>query len=164
MKYFLELVAHDLMQHIGPDMSRPVVLFPNKRASLFFNDYLLPADGKPMWAPRYMTVNELFLSLANLELADPIEVICRLYRLYREHVNAEESLDFFYGWGERIMADFDDVDKHMVDARALFTNLRDYETIATSEFLNEEQAEQIRRFVQDFSLTQRSEIRERYLK
>ena len=164
MKYFLELVAHDLMQHIGPDMSRTVVLFPNKRASLFFNDYLLPADGKPMWAPRYMTVNELFLSLANLELADPIEVICRLYRLYREHVNAEESLDFFYGWGERIMADFDDVDKHMVDARALFTNLRDYETIATSEFLNEEQAEQIRRFVQDFSLAQRSEIRERFLK
>ena len=86
MKYFLELVAHDLMQHIGPDMSRTVVLFPNKRASLFFNDYLLPADGKPMWAPRYMTVNELFLSLANLELADPIEVICRLYRLFQARI------------------------------------------------------------------------------
>ena len=47
MKYFLELVAHDLMQHIGPDMSRTVVLFPNKRASLFFNDYCCPPTASP---------------------------------------------------------------------------------------------------------------------
>ena len=86
MNTFLNAIAKDLLEKYGNNLSEIVVVFPNKRASLFFNDYLLPADGKPMWAPRYMTVNELFLSLANLELADPIEVICRLYRLFQARI------------------------------------------------------------------------------
>ena len=38
MQSFLQLVAHDLYAKIGNDLSRTVLVFPNKRANLFFND------------------------------------------------------------------------------------------------------------------------------
>lgn len=40
MQSFLQLVAHDLYAKIGNDLSRTVLIFPNKRANLFFNEYL----------------------------------------------------------------------------------------------------------------------------
>ena len=40
MQTFLQLVAHDLYTKIGNDLSRTVLVFPNKRANLFFNEYL----------------------------------------------------------------------------------------------------------------------------
>ena len=40
MQPFLQLVAHDLYTKIGNDLSRTVLVFPNKRANLFFNEYL----------------------------------------------------------------------------------------------------------------------------
>ena len=40
METFLQLVARDLYAKIGNDLSRTAIVFPNKRASLFFNEYL----------------------------------------------------------------------------------------------------------------------------
>ena len=40
MSSFLEHVASDLLARFGTDLSRVAVVFPNKRASLFFNDHL----------------------------------------------------------------------------------------------------------------------------
>ena len=50
MKTFLQLVAEDLYDKIGDQLSETAVVFPNKRASLFFNEYLAQCAGKPIWA------------------------------------------------------------------------------------------------------------------
>ena len=47
MKTFLQLVAHDLYAKIGNDLSRTAIVFPNKRASLIFNEYLAAAPDRP---------------------------------------------------------------------------------------------------------------------
>ena len=38
---FLKAVARDLRSKRGNDLSRLTVVFPNKRAGLFFNEYLV---------------------------------------------------------------------------------------------------------------------------
>ena len=48
MKTFLQLVAHDLYAKIGNDLSRTAIVFPNKRASLFFNEYLAAETDRPL--------------------------------------------------------------------------------------------------------------------
>ena len=55
MQSFLQLVAHDLYTKIGNDLSRTVLVFPNKRANLFFNEYLAGESDKPIWSPAAMT-------------------------------------------------------------------------------------------------------------
>ena len=124
---FLQLVAQDLLEKTGGDFRRTAVVFPGKRADLFFGDHLLSlaeSQGtKVLWTPDTLTISSLFSSLTDLRVAGPIETVCRLYRLFVAETESTESLDHFFGWGERLLADFDDVDKNRADARRLFRNL-----------------------------------------
>ncbi|MDO5075459.1 MAG: PD-(D/E)XK nuclease family protein [Bacteroidales bacterium] len=162
---FLQLVANDLRARFGNDLSRLTVVFPNKRAELFMNEYLLAPDAQhPVWAPRYTTIDALFRSLSPLVVNDSIDTACRIAQLYEQLSGDDIALDLFYGWAERILADFDDVDKNRADARALFTNLGDLKTLDQTDYLTDEQVKVLQRFFADFDPTQKSEIRERFLR
>lgn len=163
MTPFLTLVARDLLHRFGRDLSRVAVVFPNKRASLFLNDYLAAESNQPVWAPAYRTISELFRSLSPLRVADPIEAVCRLHRTYCEATGSDDTLDFFYGWGERLLADFDDVDKNMADTERLFRNLRDIKALDAADLLSEEQEHVLQDFFHDFSLAKNSEVKQKFL-
>ncbi|MBQ7634929.1 MAG: PD-(D/E)XK nuclease family protein [Bacteroidaceae bacterium] len=167
MKTFLELVASDLRRRSGGDLSRTLVVFPGKRAGLFLDEYLAVGDT-PMWTPRYATISELFSMLCPLTLADPIETACRIHRLYLETAGGEAAslpdMDRFFGWAERILSDFDDIDKALADARALFVNLGDLREIEARDFLTEAQKETLRAFFAEFDPDRTSYIRERFLR
>ena len=134
-KPFLSLVAGDLMSRFGSDLSRVAVIFPAKRARLFFNSYLCNYSDEPVWAPQYLAIDELFQQASNLQIADNIKLVCDLYRTYIDVYNryastpSTESLDEFYFFGEILLNDFDDVDKNLVNARSLFGNLQDLDQL-----------------------------------
>lgn len=153
MKTFLQLVAQDLYCKIGNDLSRTAIIFPNKRASLFFNEHLANQSDQPLWSPAYLSISELFQHLSVLKLGDPIRLVCELYKIFREETNSDESLDDFYFWGELLISDFDDVDKNLVHADKLFTNLQDLKNVMDDyEFLDQEQEQAIQQFFQNFSI------------
>ena len=163
MTPFLKEVASDLLSRYGTDLSRVAVIFPNKRAALFMGDYFAELSSKPIWSPSYLTINELFLSLSPLEVCDSIEAVCYLYRIYKELAHDAESMDAFYGWGEVILSDFEDVDKNRADASRLFRNLSDIKSIAT-DYITEEQEKVLSDFFKDFSLENNTELKERFLR
>lgn len=161
---FLKAVARDLRSKWGDDMSRLTVVFPNKRAGLFFNEYLVDERAaSPVWAPRYATISQLFTSLSTLTVDDPIETVCRIYKLYVGLTGSNETLDFFYGWGEKLLSDFDDVDKNMADAHALFQNISEIKELETTDYLTPEQRQALGTFFKDFSETDNSRIRQSFL-
>ncbi len=163
MTPFLKYVAADLRQKFGNDLSHVCVVFPNKRAALFFNDYLAEETSQPIWAPQYLSISELLRSFSAYNQADSIDTICRLYNIFVETTGNHASLDFFWGWGERLLADFEDIDKNNVDARRLFRHLRDIKELENNDWADERQEEILKEFFNDFSLKKNSEIKERFL-
>lgn len=164
MQTFLQLVAQDLHQKIGNDLSRVAIVFPNKRASLFFNEHLAAQSDRPLWSPAYVSISELFRQLSPWKLGDPIRLVCELYKVFREETRSEETLDDFYFWGELLISDFDDVDKNLVDADRLFSNLQDLKNIMDDyDFLDSEQEEAIRQFFQNFSIERRTQLKEKFI-
>ena len=156
MQPFLQLVAHDLYTKIGNDLSRTVLVFPNKRANLFFNEYLAEESA--------MSISDLLQKLSVQKAGDPIRLVCELYKVFKEETESRETLDDFYFWGELLISDFDDVDKNMVDADKLFSNLQDLKSLMDDyEFLDEEQEEAIRQFFQNFSIERRTELKEKFI-
>ena len=144
MQSFLQLVAHDLYAKIGNDLSRTALIFPNKRANLFFNEYLAGESDQPIWSPTAMSISDLFQKLSVQKGGDPIRLVCELYKVFKEETQSQETLDDFYFWGELLISDFDDVDKNMVDADKLFSNLQDLKKLMDDyEFLDKEQEEAI---------------------
>lgn len=151
IKSFLTYVAEDIYKRYGADLSRLTVVFPNKRAALFLNQELARMTEKPIWAPAYVTISELFRSRSQLSIANPIQSVCLLHKSYTSVTGIDETLDHFFGWGQLLLADFDDIDKNMADAQQLFHNVRDLHELDSIEYLDEEQKQLIMRFFGNFT-------------
>ena len=164
MKSFLEHVAEDLLSRYGTNLSRVAVVFPNKRASLFLNEHLARLAGKPIWSPSYITISDLFRSHSSLQVADPILLVCELHRVFTACTGIDETLDHFYGWGQLLLSDFDDLDKNMAPADKVLANLRDIHELDDTSYLTPEQREMIKRFFSNFSDEHNSELKERFLR
>jgi CRISPR/Cas system-associated exonuclease Cas4 (RecB family) len=152
MKGFLEQVAGYLHRVYGEELHRFCIVFPNIRAGLFFRKYLAQLSEKPVWAPAFRSLNSLMEEITGLTQADNLSLIFDLFQAFKQHKPTDESFEEFYFWGEMLLDDFDDVDKHLVDARDLFSNVSDLKEIdLLFDYLTEEQKNAIRVFWQDFN-------------
>lgn len=164
MESFLKLVAADLYKHTKGNLAHTAVVFPNKRAGLFFNEYLAQESDSPIWSPAYVSISELFRSLSPWEVGDPVKLVCELYKIFQRETQSTETLDDFYFWGEMLISDFDDADKNKVDTDKLFSNLQDLRNIMDDyTFIDDEQEEAIRQFFQNFSIERRTALKERFI-
>lgn len=164
MNTFLQAVANDLYDKLEGDFSTTAVIFPNKRAGLFFNQWLAQRIQQPVWSPVYMTISELFRSLTPYTVGDSIKLVAILHRIFCEETLNEEPLDTFYFWGEMLISDFDDLDKHLVDADKLFSNLRDLRNLMDDHsYLTPEQVSALKLFFQNFSIERETELKETFM-
>lgn len=161
---FLEYVARDILSKYGENLARVAIVFPNKRASLFMNECLATQVEKPIWSPSYLTISELFQKNTTLTTADPIKLVCDLHKIFTATTGINETLDHFYGWGQLLIADFDDIDKNMADASKVFANLRDIHEYDDLSYLTDEQKQLLKKFFNNFSDDQDTELKQRFLK
>ena len=151
MKPFLESVADYIIGTFGTGMGELCVVFPNKRSGLFFKKFLSEKAVRTTWAPEITTINDFMCGLSHLAVADPLEVTFELYDIYKSIVPEPEPFDEFYIRGELMINDFDDIDKYLVDAGQLFSNITDLKEIdQLFGGLEEEQVKFIRLFWRNF--------------
>lgn len=147
MKYFLETIAESLYSEFGNSLHRHCLVFPSRRAGLYFTRYLSSCIDKPVWMPATITINDLFRSFSPLKVVENEILLAELYKAFRSVSGSRESFDDFYFWGDMLLNDFDDVDKYLADAASVFRNVTDLRRI-DFDFggLTEEQIEIIRQF------------------
>ena len=167
---FLQLVAEDLTAKYGGELSDLTVVFPNNRARLFFNNYLVKSVDKPIWSPSYLTIQDMFASCTNLKVADEPKLICDLFKAYSAHIDWKEldiepeTMDTFYFWGEVILSDFEDVDNNLVPASMLFKNMVDLAKMEDDfSFLSEDQISSLQRFFHNFSVERKSLLKRKFM-
>ena len=164
MKKFLEYVAKDILSKYGSDLSRIAVVFPNKRASIFLNEQLALKSSTPVWSPSYITISDFFRRHSNLLVGDSIKLICDIHKSFIECTNIDESLDHFWGWGQILLSDFDDIDKNMADAADVFKNVTNLHELDDISYLTDEQKEVLHRFFSNFREDNQTELKKRFLK
>lgn len=123
MQGFLAEVAADLYGRYGREVSELSVLFPSRRARLFFTDALSRIVDAPLWQPQWLTIDDLMSEISGLVAGDRIRLITELYKVYSEFHS--EPFDRFYAWGDLLLNDFDTIDKYLIDADRLFRNISD---------------------------------------
>ena len=173
MEEFLKTVARHYKQKScseaklsgEPDslpLSRYLFCFPNRRSGLFFARHLQDVfnednTGKekiPCCVPPITTINELFGLFSTRHVIDRTALLFHLYSIYDglSTRRERETFDQFVFWGDMLLSDFDDVDKYLVDADKLFSNVRDLKEI-DSRFagFTDEQIKVIKSFWQSFN-------------
>ncbi len=164
MESFLKHIASDLYSRYKDNISDLCIVFPNRRASLYFKKYLSELSDKPMWSPETTTINELMQEISGLTIADNIKLLFELFRIYKQIKKSEESFDDFYFWGEMMLNDFDDIDKYLVNPEDLFKNLKSLKSIQDQfNYLSDEQIEAIQQFWQSFDPEKQSDHQDEFI-
>ena len=152
MPSFLEEVSRQLLEKHRGHLADLTVVFPNRRAGLFFREILSRNIHEPGWSPRLLTFPEFITELSDLRPPDQLTLIFMLYQIYRRESGTKEPFDRFYFWGELLLEDFNEIDKSLVRADDLFANLRDLKVLdAGYDYLTPEQRELVARFWQGFN-------------
>lgn len=151
MTPFLKQIAELFYEKYGANVHRLAFVFPNRRSGIFFRKYLSEVATKPIFSPSILTINDLFYKLNPKQQADRVKLLFQLYDIYIRQSDSEETFDDFVYWGEMLLNDFDDIDKYLVDARQLFTNVTDLNNIEEEfSFLKPAQVQAIRSFWSSF--------------
>lgn len=164
MQKFLESVAADLWARYGERVGELKMILPNTRTRIFFVDALSKIADKPLWSPEFISIDSLMVSLAGLERVDSIAAITQLFEVYSPY-HKNESFDSFYRWGEVLLADYDAVDKYLIDAQMLFSNIADLREVDADmlSYMTEEQLAMVNRFWKEFGAgSKESKHKERF--
>ncbi|MDP2338163.1 MAG: PD-(D/E)XK nuclease family protein [Bacteroidota bacterium] len=147
MNPFLKQVANYLYTNHRSELSEYCLVFPGRRAGVFFTAYLNELIDKPILSPEIITINELISSLTGLQQADQVSLVLKLQEVYSMVTGHQEPLDEFFFWGEILLSDFDDIDKYLLNADDLFTNISDLKELENQfDYLSEEQKRAIDEF------------------
>ena len=128
-------------------------VFPNRRSMVWFRKHLCTAvKDVPLLAPQMLTINDFFSRVSGVPASDRVRLLLELYDSYKALNPKAESLDEFIFWGDVILADFNDVDKYLVDPKQLFANVADFKALQdTFEYLTDTQREAIKGFLSHFN-------------
>jgi hypothetical protein len=146
VKPFLRELALEIQSQYQ-EIDKVTLVFPNRRAILYFRKHLSSLIKKPTYAPRLLTIEEFLSGYSSLKTTDKLELVHILFQAYKSVVKFEESFDRFYFWGEMLLRDFEEIDKYLVDADILFKDLSHQKELDSSfDYLTNEQRE----FLQEF--------------
>ncbi|MCL2434747.1 MAG: PD-(D/E)XK nuclease family protein [Lentimicrobiaceae bacterium] len=133
MPSFLVQLAEKIAKNSEIPLENTVVVVPNKRAKRSLLRGLALHFTQPVFAPNILSVNEFIESLSSLKKIDNDELLVRLFEIYKKK-NPEKSDDFtaFLAWAPLFLNDMNEIDLHLADAGAVFSNLSEIKTLETS--------------------------------
>ncbi len=147
---FLEDIILDLEKK-KVDWKNTTLVFPNKRAGLFFRKYLAQHLKETSLSPKVYSLEEFVLHFSDSVQADQLSLIFDLFEVYRKINPRAESFDRFYYWGEMLLKDFEDIDQHLVDPRQIFRGVKDQKELEENfRFLDPEHIKVIQSFWSSF--------------
>lgn len=126
---FLHQAAQQILADHPNDLHRVLILLPNKRGEIFLKRELGKLLKKPVLAPAMQTIEEFVQELSGYQKRSQLQLLITLYGVYRTQVNPEETFDNFIKWGNTLLHDFNEIDRHLIDAQQLFGNLLDAKKI-----------------------------------
>ena len=149
MKTFLQELAVEIKNKFNENTGQVCVVFPTRRAGLFFQKELAKLYDVPFWSPQIFSIQDYLLKLADANIPDQITLLFELYEVYH-HYFPNEEFDAFYPWGELLIKDFDDLDKYLAPTSKVFATVNDLHQIDADFGLPEEDMERLKLFWRNF--------------
>jgi RecB family exonuclease len=159
---FIQQLVAEIIEKHGDRLDSLCVVFPTRRAGLFFRKELAAQVKNPVWSPKIFSIQDFLLRLSGRNLADQLTLLFDLFRVYNQYFPAEDFARF-YSWGELMLSDFDEIDKYLVSAPKIFETVTDLHKIDQQFALEEEDLEHLKQFWKNFFDRDPSLLRNEFL-
>ncbi|MFA7272411.1 MAG: PD-(D/E)XK nuclease family protein [Crocinitomicaceae bacterium] len=141
-KKFITRIADFILENEWP-LEDLVIILPSIRARKYLETELASKFERPIFAPEMLTIDSWIKNASTYKVVDKLNILFELYRVHLEieEDTADRSFDAFYNWATILLADFEEIDKYLVDPKQLFKNLKDVKDIENWSFNSEELSE-----------------------
>ena len=155
-KFFLEEVV-DYTFKKYKDFRNLTVIFPNRRAGLYFQKALSKKTNNSLWSPSVKTFEDFIQEFSDIKISDDVSdsivINHYLYEIIQKKLDKKSSVSFddFYYWGQILINDFDDIDQSLKNESKVFKVIKYQKEIDESfNFLEKENLERIKSFWNKF--------------
>jgi|GEM_PF-568601 len=164
--FLLQVARYLLDNNSGTPLHDLCVVFPNRRSCQFFNramqhelmlrDAVKRNRGEattPHLLPLVIDFNTFISRVTHTVTATDIEMVFALYDAYCSQMGEQAAtFDQFVYWSQLIIADFNEIDKSLADAHAIYANINDLRSIS-SNYISKEVLEKTRSLFGDSLFT-----------
>ena len=146
---FIEKVANYILEE-KIDLQHLTIVLPSERAKKYLTSALFKTYGKPIIAPEIVTMDRWVKSYSTETVIDKTRALLRLFEIQLKDAKTIEdhSFDEFLTWGNILLADFNEIDRYLLDADQVFRNLADIKEIEQWSFGEAELTESQKRFME----------------
>lgn len=142
------------------------IVVPNERTKIYLNSAFAKSKKKAQWAPAVLGMKEIACQITGMQPENKITLIFKLYDIFKKiathATQLKYNLETFYGLGETILNDFNEIDNWLVDPKDVFKNIEDISEIdRVYEYLTDEQKQTLKEYHLLFSEEQRSDEKEK---
>ena len=162
METFLDKLAAELEERC-PGFESVAVVFPTRRAGLFFREAVAKRLSRPTWMPVLYSIQDFIRSRAGASIPDTLTLQAELFHVYKKYYPGERFADFL-PWSEALLNDFDEADRYLLDAKSYFRNIRDLQEIGQSFGLSPEDESIIREFWKSYFDTPHGKVQDGFYK
>lgn len=148
MKFFDKVANYILEEQI--ELQHLTIVLPSERAKKYLTSALFKVYGKPIIAPEIVTMDRWVKSYSNETVIDKTRALLRLFEIQLKDAKSIEdhSFDEFLTWGNILLADYNEIDRYLLDADQVFRNLADIKEIESWSFGDVELTESQKRFME----------------
>ena len=126
MTAFLEKIANRLLEKFPKKMDQVAIVLPSKRAIVFFKHYLAKKITEPSFLPDFFSIEEFVENISGLKVIDNMTLQFKLYSSYLKYSPKKiDDFEEFLKWSTILLNDFNEIDRNLVDANSIYTNLKD---------------------------------------
>lgn len=123
MQSFLEEVIDKITKE-HDSLEDLVFILPSKRAGTFLKNTIAKTSLKTAFAPEIYSIESFIEKLSGLSYASNTQQLFELYSTYLKNTPKEKDSFFaFSKWGQTLLQDFNEIDRYLIDAEKLFSNL-----------------------------------------
>lgn len=135
--YIQEIVSEILRS--DKTLASTIFVLPSKRAGNFLKTEFLKQNQATQFSPEILSIEEFLETIADLKIAEPIELLFEFYEAYikNEQIKEKETFESFSSWATVLIDDFNEVDRNLIDQKQFFNNLNSIKEI-DHWYLNQE--------------------------
>ena len=143
---FIQKIA-DLIKARNYPMEDLHVIVPSDRAANQLRVEIARLFSKPIFAPKIETIDK-WMKPENLVVVDETRQLLSLYEVSKLIPNIPNSnFEEFLSWGKIILLDFNEIDRYLLDAGAVFKNLASIKELESWQIDEEDYSESQKKFL-----------------
>ena len=118
---FLRKIARRYLELSAEGNDSVCLVFPNRRASVFFRKELISLNPQNQWSPEIFSADDFVREINRKPILDPIARLFEFYNVYAQSEGADaEPFDTYLTWAPQLLHDYEETDLYSVDTKKLY--------------------------------------------